>query len=60
MERCYACDRPIKDELHVRKIFTSDNQMQYVGVNCFNKVRKAGDKGWQPPKGGPRLFETKR
>ena len=27
-----------------------------IGRECARKVAKAGDVGWQPPLGGPRLF----
>lgn len=51
--RCYACD---KLRSRRNRIFTSDGQMQYVGAECFKKIRKAGQAGYQPPLGGPRLF----
>jgi hypothetical protein len=54
-KRCYACDK-----LHasVEYVLTEDGaQTVPVGPSCYAKVRKL-DKhgGYQPPRGGPRLF----
>ncbi len=39
-----------------------DEQTVFVGTDCFSIVRKGGWDGYQPPRGGPRLFtiEIKR
>ena len=51
--QCFACGRKLgKNPLLVETI---DHQTVYVGSECAKHVRKAED-GWQPPKGGPRLF----
>jgi hypothetical protein len=34
-----------------------DEQTAFVGSDCFKKVRAAGAEGYQPPLGGPKLFE---
>lgn len=54
MEKCFACDRPIKSAKN-RKWAQIENETTcvIVGRECFNKM-KAG-LYWQPPKGGPRL-----
>jgi hypothetical protein len=53
--RCFACDRVI----HLKKPFmadTRDAQIVYVGSECHKRIVEAGEAGWQPPKGGPKLF----
>lgn len=52
-EKCFACDAWMLGKFLVD---TRDGQTAYVGVDCFEKIRRAGDAGWQPPKGGPRLY----
>jgi|GEM_PF-3037136 len=52
-ELCFACDRPMASKYLVTCI---DEQTVFVGSECFKKIRLAGVHGWQPPKGGPRLF----
>lgn len=34
----------------------ADDQTAFVGPECFKKIRAAGDDGYQPPLGGPRLY----
>ena len=52
--KCFACDRPLgKDP---RRADTRDGQRVYVGADCHRKIRAAGEEGYQPPGGGPRLF----
>ena len=55
-ERCFACDRPLNKR---NLVYTSDQQLQHVGSKCFKLVKQTGIDGWQPPKGGPRLFIDK-
>lgn len=52
--RCYACNKP----LGARPSFclTSDDQGQFVGSECVKLILAAGDDGYQPPLGGPRLY----
>lgn len=52
--RCYACDRPIRGNRH--PTFTSDGQTQHIGIECARRVYKSRSEGYQPPKGGPRLY----
>lgn len=35
---------------------TRDGQTVFVGSECFKLIKKAGESGYQPPKGGPRLW----
>ena len=52
-ERCYACDRRVNRPTLAD---TRDGQTVYVGSECFKLIKRSGDTGWQPPKGGPRLY----
>lgn len=52
-EPCFACDRPMSSKYLVT---CRDEQTVFVGSECFKKIRAADIHGWQPPKGGPRLF----
>ncbi|WP_187084021.1 hypothetical protein [Ramlibacter albus] len=54
-ERCFACDRVIRDRNPLRAD-TRDAQLVFVGSDCYRKIVNADDDGYQPPKGGPRLF----
>ena len=54
--RCFACDRAIKTEEAAVLADTRDDQLVYIGRDCFAHVKAGGDAGWQPPKGGPRLY----
>lgn len=52
-QRCFACDRLLTASKHL--VTCADEQTAFVGSECFKRIRKSAD-GWQPPKGGPRLF----
>lgn len=54
MTKCFACDRQIKATAHV--VTCTDEQIVYVGPCCFKKTANAGLEGYQPSKGGPRLY----
>ena len=52
--KCFACDRPLgKDP---RRADTRDDQIVYVGRDCLRRIAAAGEDGYQPPTGGPRLW----
>lgn len=52
--KCFACDRALgKDP---RLADTRDDQIVYVGRDCLRKIAAAGEDGYQPPTGGPRLY----
>jgi hypothetical protein len=55
-DRCFACGRPLSTITAERMVDTRDGQTVRVGGDCFRKVERAGAEGWQPPKGGPRLW----
>ena len=54
MEKCFACGRHLLSKAHL--VDTRDGQTVYVGPNCYEKILKAKEAGYQPPKGGPRLW----
>ncbi len=35
---------------------TRDGQLVFVGRECFKLIKQAGEHGYQPPQGGPRLY----
>jgi hypothetical protein len=53
-ERCFACDKKLGR--HPAVADTRDDQAVYVGSECYKLIRAAGEAGYQPPKGGPRLW----
>ena len=55
-ERCFACGRPLG--ANPRLADTRDGQTAYVGSECWGRIVAAGEVGWQPPRGGPRLYAT--
>lgn len=53
--KCFACNKPLAERRG--QAITSDGaQVVFVGTDCAMKIVKAGTKGYQPPKGGPRLY----
>lgn len=54
MERCFACDKPLGKAPQL--VGCKDKQDVHVGINCYRKIKAAGAAGYQPPKGGPRLY----
>lgn len=54
--RCFACGRPLFTLDYTADV--RDGQIVYVGPECHKKIIQAGPEGWQPPKGGPRLWLT--
>ncbi len=55
MHQCFACDKVTKNPDWA---ITSDGQTVYVGSDCWRRICKAGKDGYQPPKGGPRLYRV--
>ena len=53
-KRCFACDRKLGKNPYL--VDTRDAQTVYVGSECYKLIRVAGEAGYQPPAGGPRLF----
>jgi len=58
MDKCFACGRTLKGRRFL--IDTRDSQTAFVGPDCFGHVQAAGNEGYKPPLGGPRLYEISR
>lgn len=56
IEKCFVCGRPLRNKTLVD---TRDGQLVYVGPDCAKHVEDAGEAGYQPPLGGPKLFTIK-
>lgn len=54
-EKCFACDKALKSESPLL-VDTRDGQKVFVGPDCYKKICLAGEKGYQPPLGGPPLY----
>lgn len=52
--QCYACGKRLGKRAAL--VDTRDAQLVYVGRECFKLVKAAGDTGYQPSRGGPRLY----
>lgn len=57
-KRCFACGR--KTGRNPRRADTRDDQVVLIGSECYKLIRAAGEAGWQPPMGGPRLYPLTR
>ena len=53
--KCFCCDKPIASR--PKWAYTADGQSVYVGPECCRKIKRAGAEGWQPPLGGPRMYD---
>jgi hypothetical protein len=62
LDRCYACGKPFRDPNNRQDVFLPDDDHRtvLVGPECFRHVVRAAAVGYQPPRGGPRLFIEKR
>ena len=54
-EKCFACGKVIHRAVPLLAD-TRDDQVTFVGADCWRKVKEAGEAGYQPPRGGPRLY----
>ena len=53
-EKCFACGHVIGQ--HAAIVDTRDGQIVRVGRSCYRLIARAGERGYKPPKGGPRLW----
>lgn len=53
--KCYACGKDVRT---TRYAYTADDgqQQQPVGPDCYRAISHFGKSGYQPPRGGPRLY----
>lgn len=56
-EKCFACGRQLGKTPH--RVDTRDDQTVFVGRECYKLIERAGETGYQPPRGGPRLYLLK-
>ena len=54
---CFACGRKLPKAKAPKEAFTADGQMVWVGPDCARLIARIG--GYQPPLGGPRLFNKR-
>ena len=54
MDFCFACGKKLGKA--PRLVDTRDDQTVYIGRECYKLVVAAGAEGYQPPRGGPRLW----
>jgi len=60
-QRCFACGRRL---VRPRPVYLTDrladggSYVVQVGPECFGLARQAGAAGFQPPRGGPRIYVT--
>jgi len=54
VEHCFACGRKLGKSPYLAD--TRDDQTVYVGSECAKLIKSAGEQGYQPPLGGPRLY----
>jgi hypothetical protein len=54
--KCFACDKKFRNLASRRLVDTRDDQLVYVGPDCYKRIAQAGDVGYRHPTGGPRLF----
>ena len=57
MNNCFACGRKLGKSPKLAD--TRDDQIVQVGNECYKLIKAAGNRGYQPPRGGPRLFLLK-
>lgn len=51
---CFACGRKLGGNPAL--VTCEDEQDVLVGSECYDLIRRAGAEGFQPPRGGPRLY----
>jgi hypothetical protein len=58
--RCFACNKPIDDSRSPLAITSDLAQVVSVGPDCWKRIKAAGNVGYQPSQGGPRLLVLTR
>lgn len=54
--KCFACEKPLKEGGFIA--WTRDGQQVEVGSECNKRINGMQQHGYQPPKGGPRLYNV--
>ena len=52
--KCFSCGRKLGKGRALAD--TRDSQIVFVGSECIKLIGNSGKTGYQPPKGGPRLY----
>jgi hypothetical protein len=52
--KCFACGKSLGKTPAL--VTCADEQTAYVGRECYKLIKAAGKEGYQPPRGGPRLY----
>lgn len=58
-DKCFACGRRLvrpEEAFLTDRLSDGRSYTVYVGPECIKLVKRAGSDGYQPPKGGPRLY----
>ena len=55
---CFACDRQLGKQTPKEARVFGESTIVWVGSECFKHIQLAGKVGWQPPLGGPKLFDA--
>ncbi len=58
--KCFACGKKLTEDHHHHIVDTRDDQMVIVGSSCYENIKKSGEDGYQPPRGGPKLWRVPR
>lgn len=53
--RCFACNKALAHSSVHKVQVAGELTIVFVGPDCFERINRAGDEGYQPPLGGPRL-----
>jgi hypothetical protein len=53
-KKCFACGKAFRGSVAFAD--TRDGQIVDVGPDCWKRIRSSGEDGFQPKKGGPRLY----
>ena len=57
-KKCFVCGRRLGK--NPCRVDTLEDQWVFIGSECYRFVKSAGETGYQPPKGGPRLYPLTR
>ena len=53
---CFFCGKKLHSKAKHWRAYTADGQRVSVGLECFSKAVGAGEEGYQPPQGGPKIY----
>jgi hypothetical protein len=56
--QCFACGRKLQGSPPFCLADTRDDQTVLVGQECYKKILASGQVGYQPPQGGPKLWDA--